>query len=130
MRQMTYKFLNTIIDDLFAFVIKMPLMHVSACSATTSCFSSFSINDGFTRLTKRRQRIWICRGAGGGEEGAGAGGGGGGGGGGGNEEDVQEDEDEDDKESKKDSSGHNLWTATHSFSSYNKTYTDKTQARQ
>jgi hypothetical protein len=25
-RQMTYKFLNTIIDDLFAFVIKMPLM--------------------------------------------------------------------------------------------------------
>jgi hypothetical protein len=26
-RQMTYKFLNTIIDDLFAFVIKMPLMH-------------------------------------------------------------------------------------------------------
>jgi hypothetical protein len=26
-RQMTYKFLNTIIDDLFAFVIKMPIMH-------------------------------------------------------------------------------------------------------
>lgn len=26
-RQMTYKFLNTIIDDLFAFVIKMPLLH-------------------------------------------------------------------------------------------------------
>ncbi|KAF5833872.1 transmembrane protein [Dunaliella salina] len=26
-RQMTYKFLNTIIDDLFAFVIKMPTMH-------------------------------------------------------------------------------------------------------
>ena len=25
-RQMTYKFLNTIIDDLFAFVIKMPLI--------------------------------------------------------------------------------------------------------
>jgi hypothetical protein len=24
---MTYKFLNTIIDDLFAFVIKMPLLH-------------------------------------------------------------------------------------------------------
>lgn len=24
---MTYKFLNTIIDDLFAFVIKMPTMH-------------------------------------------------------------------------------------------------------
>ncbi|KAH9299229.1 hypothetical protein KI387_030911 [Taxus chinensis] len=26
-RQMTYKFLNTIIDDLFAFVIKMPVLH-------------------------------------------------------------------------------------------------------
>ncbi|KAI3450959.1 hypothetical protein Pfo_007624 [Paulownia fortunei] len=26
-RQMTYKFLNTIIDDLFAFVIKMPALH-------------------------------------------------------------------------------------------------------
>ena len=26
-RQMTFKFLNTIIDDLFAFVIKMPLLH-------------------------------------------------------------------------------------------------------
>lgn len=24
---MTYKFLNTIIDDLFAFVIKMPMLH-------------------------------------------------------------------------------------------------------
>ena len=28
-KQMSYKFLNTIIDDLFAFVIKMPLMHLS-----------------------------------------------------------------------------------------------------
>lgn len=26
-RQMTYKFLNTIIDDLFAFVITMPTLH-------------------------------------------------------------------------------------------------------
>jgi len=26
-RQMTFKFLNTIIDDLFAFVIKMPWLH-------------------------------------------------------------------------------------------------------
>eukprot|EP00270_Netrium_digitus_P009946 TRINITY_DN3061_c0_g1_i4.p1 TRINITY_DN3061_c0_g1~~TRINITY_DN3061_c0_g1_i4.p1 ORF type:complete len:659 (-),score=205.23 TRINITY_DN3061_c0_g1_i4:323-2212(-) len=26
-RQMTYRFLNTIIDDLFAFVIKMPMLH-------------------------------------------------------------------------------------------------------
>jgi hypothetical protein len=28
---MTYKFLNTIIDDLFAFIITMPLMHRLAC---------------------------------------------------------------------------------------------------
>lgn len=28
---LSYKFLNTIIDDLFAFVIKMPLMHRMAC---------------------------------------------------------------------------------------------------
>ena len=27
MKQMGYKFLNTIIDDLFAFVIKMPTLH-------------------------------------------------------------------------------------------------------
>jgi hypothetical protein len=26
-QQMTYKFLNTIMDDLFAFVIKMPILH-------------------------------------------------------------------------------------------------------
>lgn len=35
-RQMTYKFLNTIIDDLFAFVIKMPTLHrlsVFRCTA-------------------------------------------------------------------------------------------------
>jgi hypothetical protein len=28
---MSYKFLNTIIDDLFAFIIKMPTMHRLAC---------------------------------------------------------------------------------------------------
>jgi len=30
-RTMTYKSINTFIDDLFAFVIKMPLMHRLAC---------------------------------------------------------------------------------------------------
>jgi len=30
-RMMTYKFLNTIIDDLFAFLIKMPTMHRLSC---------------------------------------------------------------------------------------------------
>merc|ERR1712174_141205 len=30
-RMMCYKFLNTIIDDLFAFLIKMPTMHRLSC---------------------------------------------------------------------------------------------------
>ena len=30
-RQLTYKFLNTIIDDLFAFIITMPMLHRLAC---------------------------------------------------------------------------------------------------
>lgn len=30
-RQLTYKFLNTIIDDIFAFVIKMPTMYRIGC---------------------------------------------------------------------------------------------------
>ena len=30
-KTMSYKFINTFIDDLFAFVIKMPLMHRLAC---------------------------------------------------------------------------------------------------
>ena len=30
-RTMTYKSLNTFVDDLFAFVIKMPIMHRLAC---------------------------------------------------------------------------------------------------
>ena len=30
-RQLTYKFLNTIIDDLFAFIITMPILHRLAC---------------------------------------------------------------------------------------------------
>lgn len=31
MRMLTYKFLSTIIDDLFAFIIKMPTLHRIAC---------------------------------------------------------------------------------------------------
>lgn len=41
-RQMTYKFLNTIIDDLFAFVIRMPLLHrisVFRCVCVCACAS-------------------------------------------------------------------------------------------
>lgn len=51
-RQMTYKFLNTIIDDLFAFVIKMPLLHrlsvfrdgtVSFLRSTLLCQSNLKV---------------------------------------------------------------------------------------
>ena len=31
MRTLTYKFLNTIVDDFFSFVISMPLLHRLAC---------------------------------------------------------------------------------------------------
>jgi len=31
MKTMTYKFLNTIVDDFFSFVIKMPFLHRLAC---------------------------------------------------------------------------------------------------
>lgn len=47
-RQMTYKFLNTIIDDLFAFVIKMPTLH------RLSVFRDGKIN--LSRITM--DRIW------------------------------------------------------------------------
>jgi hypothetical protein len=30
-RTLTYKFLNTIIDDLFSFIITMPMMHRISC---------------------------------------------------------------------------------------------------
>lgn len=30
-KMMTYKVLNTFIDDIFAFIIKMPIMHRLAC---------------------------------------------------------------------------------------------------
>ncbi len=40
-RQMTYKFLNTIIDDLFAFVIKMPTLHRIACFRDDVIFMIF-----------------------------------------------------------------------------------------
>lgn len=38
---MTYKSINTFIDDLFAFVIKMPLMHRLACLRDDTIFFIF-----------------------------------------------------------------------------------------
>lgn len=75
-RMMSYKFLNTFIDDIFAFVIKMPTMYRIGClrdgkyfgillSRFVSCimistsidfisqmssFSSFYTKDGFIKL--------------------------------------------------------------------------------
>ena len=37
-RTMTYKSINTFIDDLFAFVIKMPIMHRIACLRDDAIF--------------------------------------------------------------------------------------------
>lgn len=66
-RMMTYKALNTFIDDIFAFVIKMPTMYRIGCfrynkhiymickmftifiSGTTLCFSSSYTKDTSTR---------------------------------------------------------------------------------
>jgi hypothetical protein len=43
-RMMTYKFLNTFIDDIFAFVIKMPTMYRLGCFRDGECFPPFSSN--------------------------------------------------------------------------------------
>lgn len=40
-RMMTYKFLNTFIDDIFAFVIKMPTMYRLGCFRDGECFFKF-----------------------------------------------------------------------------------------
>merc|ERR1712204_94275 len=40
-RMMCYKFLNTIIDDLFAFLIKMPTMHRLSCFRDDVIFCIF-----------------------------------------------------------------------------------------
>ena len=40
-RTMTYKSINTFIDDLFAFVIKMPIMHRLACLRDDAIFFIF-----------------------------------------------------------------------------------------
>lgn len=40
-RMLTYKFLNTIIDDLFAFVIRMPVLHRLSCFRDDAIFLIF-----------------------------------------------------------------------------------------
>lgn len=53
-RQMTYKFLNTIIDDLFAFVIKMPLLHRLSVFRDDIIFAMYLYQRWIYRVDKTR----------------------------------------------------------------------------
>lgn len=53
-RQMTYKFLNTIIDDLFAFVIKMPILHRLSVFRDDVIFLIFLYQRWIYRVDKSR----------------------------------------------------------------------------
>jgi hypothetical protein len=53
-KQMSYKFLNTIIDDLFAFVIKMPLMHRLSVFRDDLVFVVFLYQRWIYRVDKKR----------------------------------------------------------------------------
>jgi len=53
-RQMTYKFLNTIIDDLFAFVIKMPILHRLSVFRDDVIFLIFLYQRWIYRVDKTR----------------------------------------------------------------------------
>lgn len=53
-RQMTFKFLNTIIDDLFAFVIKMPLLHRLSVFRDDVIFLIYLYQRWIYRVDKRR----------------------------------------------------------------------------
>ena len=46
-RMMTYKSLNTFIDDIFAFIIKMPTLHRLRCFRDGKCFVFISCPDIF-----------------------------------------------------------------------------------
>ena len=78
-RQMTYKFLNTIIDDLFAFVIKMPLLHRLSVFRDDAIFLIYLYQRWIYRVDKKRANEfgWVGPGpgrAGGGGERKGGGG--------------------------------------------------------
>ena len=54
---MTYKSINTFIDDLFAFVIKMPIMHRLACLRDDViffifCYQRYKYKTDFTRVNE------------------------------------------------------------------------------
>ena len=59
---MTYKSINTFIDDLFAFVIKMPIMHRMACLRDDIiffifCYQRYKYKTDFTRVNEFGQCV-------------------------------------------------------------------------
>ena len=59
-RQMTYKFLNTIIDDLFAFVIKMPMLHRLSVFRDDIVFLIYIYQRWIYRVDKKRANEFGC----------------------------------------------------------------------
>ena len=56
-RSMAYKFTNTIIDDLFAFIIKMPIMHRLSCFRDDIIFIVYIIQRCMYKVDKRRNEF-------------------------------------------------------------------------
>ena len=59
-RTLTYKSINTFIDDLFAFVIKMPIMHRLACLRDdiiffVYCYQRYIYKTDYTRVNEYGQ---------------------------------------------------------------------------
>ncbi len=59
-RQLTYKFLNTIIDDLFAFVIKMPTLHRLSVFRDDIVFLVYLYQRWIYRVDKKRANEFGC----------------------------------------------------------------------
>ena len=57
-RMLTYKALNTFIDDMFAFVIKMPTMYRIGCFRDGKRLTSKSKRQVLTVILIREQDIW------------------------------------------------------------------------
>lgn len=53
-RMLTYKFLNTFIDDIFAFVIKMPMMYRLGCFRDDIVFIIFLYQKWIYRVDPKR----------------------------------------------------------------------------
>lgn len=60
-RQLTYKFLNTIMDDLFAFVIKMPTLHRLSVFRDDIVFLVYLYQRWIYRVDKKRANEFGCR---------------------------------------------------------------------